>query len=169
MMVLRKYIFFQEKIKACRDGIFDLPAFYFFFNSLSILPAFRVLGAHREYSVKNIQAVFQCVIHLKCHRADGIPGSCSASSCAKNDDGLIEVCYCKTTTLFGFLGLLPVYTAGKHLDDPKTSGHFIYRQAKTVDIHSDKEIELCLDGEMLAGNDFHVEILPQAISFIIPA
>ena len=98
-----------------------------------------------------------------------VGGEFFCSPRAKNDDGLIEVCYCKTTTLFGFLGLLPVYTAGKHLDDPKTSGHFIYRQAKTVDIHSDKEIELCLDGEMLAGNDFHVEILPQAISFIIPA
>lgn len=98
-----------------------------------------------------------------------VGGEFFCSPRAKNDDGLIEVCYCKTTTLFGFLGILPVYTAGKHLDDPKTSGHFIYRQAKTVDIHSDKEIELCLDGEMLAGNDFHVEILPQAISFIIPA
>lgn len=98
-----------------------------------------------------------------------VGGEFFCSPRAKNDDGLIEVCYCKTTTLFGFLGLLPVYTAGKHLDDPKTSRHFIYRQAKTVDIHSDKQIELCLDGEMLAGNDFHVEVLPQAISFIIPA
>ena len=98
-----------------------------------------------------------------------VGGEFFCSPRAKNDDGLIEVGYCKTTTLAGFLGLLPIYTVGKHLDDPKASKHFIYRQSKTVDVHSDKQIELCLDGEMLAGTDFHIEILPKAISFIIPA
>ena len=98
-----------------------------------------------------------------------VGGEFFCSPRAKNDDGLIEVCYCKTTTLMGFLGMLKVYTLGNHLDDPKVSKHFIYRQSKTVDVHSDKQIELCLDGEMLAGNDFHIEILPNAISFIIPA
>ena len=98
-----------------------------------------------------------------------VGGEFFCSPRAKNDDGLMEVGYCKTTSLMGFLGLLPIYTAGNHLDDPKASRHFIYRQSKTVDVHSDKQIELCLDGEMLAGNDFHIEVLPGAISFIIPA
>lgn len=98
-----------------------------------------------------------------------VGGEFFCSPRAKNDDGLIEVGYCKTTTLLGFLGLLKIYAIGNHLDDPKASKHFIYRQSKTVDVHCDKEIELCLDGEMLPGNDFHIEIIPQAISFIIPA
>ena len=97
-----------------------------------------------------------------------VGGEFFCSPRAKNDDGLIEVGYCKTTTLLGFLGLLKIYTIGNHLDDPKASKHFIYRQSKTVDVHCDKEIELCLDGEMLPGNDFHIEIIPSAISFIIP-
>ena len=97
-----------------------------------------------------------------------VGGEFFCSPRAKNDDGLVEVGYCKTTTLAGFLGLLPIYTAGQHLDNPKAARHFIYRQSKTVDVHSDKEIELCLDGEMLAGKDFHIEVIPQAISFIIP-
>ena len=97
-----------------------------------------------------------------------VGGEFFCSPRAKNDDGLIEVGYCKTTTLMGFLGLLKIYTVGEHLDNPKASKHFIYRQSKTVDVHSDKQIELCLDGEMLPGNDFHIEIIPGAISFIIP-
>ena len=97
-----------------------------------------------------------------------VGGEFFCSPRAKNDDGLIEVGYCKTTTLLGFLGLLKIYAIGNHLDDPKASKHFIYRQSKTVDVHCDKEIELCLDGEMLPGNDFHIEIIPSAISFIIP-
>ena len=98
-----------------------------------------------------------------------VGGEFFCSPRAKNDDGLIEVGYCKTTSLLGFLSLLKIYTLGQHLDDPKASRHFIYRQSKTVDVHSDKQIELCLDGEMLPGNDFHIEVLPGAISFIIPA
>jgi diacylglycerol kinase family enzyme len=98
-----------------------------------------------------------------------VGGEFLCSPRAKNDDGLIEVGYCKTATLVGFLGLLKLYTIGTHLDDPKASQKFIYRQSKSVDVHSDKQIELCLDGEMLPGNDFHIEIIPSAISFIIPA
>ncbi|MBO7049726.1 MAG: hypothetical protein J6W42_03825 [Bacteroidaceae bacterium] len=98
-----------------------------------------------------------------------VGGEFLCSPRAKNDDGLIEVGYCKTATLVKFLGLLKLYTAGTHLDDPKASRKFIYRQSKSIDIHSDKQIELCLDGEMLPGTDFHVEIIPHAISFIIPA
>ena len=98
-----------------------------------------------------------------------VGGEFLCSPHAKNDDGLIEVGYCKTATLIKFLGLLKLYTAGTHLDDPKASRKFIYRQSKSIDIHSDKQIELCLDGEMLPGTDFHVEIIPHAISFIIPA
>lgn len=100
---------------------------------------------------------------------DHIGGEFYCSPRAKNDDGLMEVGYCKTLPLVGFLGLLKYYTAGTHLDVPKASKHFIYRQAKTATIHSDKEIDLCLDGELLPGKDFSIDILPREISFIIPA
>lgn len=100
---------------------------------------------------------------------DHVGGEFLCSPRAKNDDGLIEVGYCKATTLVTFLGLLKKYTVGTHLDDPKASRHFIYRQSKVVRVHSDDTIELCLDGEMLSGKDFRIEIIPQAISFIIPA
>jgi len=98
-----------------------------------------------------------------------VGGEFFCSPRARNDDGLIEVGYCKTTTLLTFLGLLKFYSLGTHLDDPKVSRHFIYRQSKVVRVHSDETIELCLDGEMLSGQDFRIEIIPQAISFIIPA
>ena len=100
---------------------------------------------------------------------DHVGGEFLCSPRAKNDDGLIEVGYCKATTLVTFLGLLKKYTVGTHLDDPKASRHFIYRQSKVVRVHSDDTIELCLDGEMLSGKDFRIEIIPQVISFIIPA
>lgn len=96
-------------------------------------------------------------------------GEFCCSPYAYNDDGLIEVELCKTCTWFEFIiNLLPDYKKGTHLDNPKTSRYFIYHRAHRVDIHSNKPMDLVIDGELLPGQDFHVEILPHAISLIIP-
>lgn len=87
---------------------------------------------------------------------------------AKNDDGLIDVCYLKAISLFRYLGILGIYTEGKHLDSPKCKDIITYRQAKTVKVTAPKTIELCLDGEMLAGTEFNIGIEPGFISILIP-
>ena len=87
---------------------------------------------------------------------------------AKNDDGLIDVCLIRTMSLMKFLQILPVYTAGKHFDDARFEKKIVYRQAKKVTVSSKKSIYLCLDGEMLAGTCFNIEILPGQIGFMIP-
>ena len=88
---------------------------------------------------------------------------------AKNDDGLIDVCYLRTMSLFGFLDILPIYTRGEHLDNPKFAKKIIYRRAKHIEVTSKKVIELCLDGEMLPGTKFVIDILPAAVTFRLPA
>lgn len=87
---------------------------------------------------------------------------------AQNDDGLIDVCLLRAMTLAGFLSILPVYTAGQHLDNPKFADKVIYRQARHIDISAPKTIQLCLDGEMYAGQEFAVDILPKAVTLIVP-
>ena len=106
-----------------------------------------------------------CTLGNNCY----VGGEFFCSPRSRNDDGLIEVGYCKTVSLITFLSLIKVYALGRHLDDPKTARHFIYRQSTSIDVHSDRQTEICLDGEMLPGHDFHIEVIPQAISFIIPA
>lgn len=87
---------------------------------------------------------------------------------AKNDDGLIEVCYIKTMSLLRFLMLLPAYAKGKHLEDKRFRRKIIYQQAKTLKVTSSGLIELCLDGEMLPGGTFNIAILPGAIQLRLP-
>lgn len=87
---------------------------------------------------------------------------------AKNNDGLIDVCVLKTMSLMSFLKILPVYTAGKHLDDPAFASKIAYKQAKKVEVSAPKPIEICLDGEMVATQNFTAEILPGAVGMIIP-
>lgn len=87
---------------------------------------------------------------------------------AKNNDGLIEVCYLKPMSLLRFLLLLPSYAKGRHLENKHFRKKIIYRQAKTLTITSPNLIELCLDGEILPGGTFNVEILPKALSLRLP-
>jgi len=88
---------------------------------------------------------------------------------ASNDDGLIELGLVKTLPFIKFLFVRGYYIKGTHLDTPWVAKHFIYQRCKTVDVHFHKYSEICLDGEMLPGQDFHIEIVPGAINFIIPA
>lgn len=87
---------------------------------------------------------------------------------AKNDDGLIDVCHIHTMSLLSFLSLLPIYTKGGHLENKKFEDKIAYRQAKHVEVSAEKEIELCLDGEMLPGTHFDISIFPKAINFVVP-
>lgn len=113
----------------------------------------------------NKNVLLLCTI-ANCHY---VGGEFFCAPRAKNNDGLADVCLIKCMTLFQFLGILPVYTAGKHLDDPKQSKKCIYRQGKHIEFHSTKVIEACLDGEMLPGTDFIVDVIPGALNFVIPA
>lgn len=58
------------------------------------------------------------------------------------------------------------YTAGHHLDKPNRV--FIYKQAKEVSIDAPKEIDICVDGEMIKGQHFDVSIVPNAIKLVLP-
>ena len=83
-----------------------------------------------------------------------------------NKDGLIDVCVIKTMTLIGLGLFIGPYTKGKHLDKPKKK--IAYRRAKVVKFESPNEIDVCVDGEMIKGKTFEVEVLPKAIKFVVP-
>lgn len=83
-----------------------------------------------------------------------------------NKDGLIDVCVIKTMTLIGLGLFIGPYTHGKHLDKPKKK--IVYRRAKNIRFESPNEIDVCVDGEMIKGKTFEVEVCPKAIKFVVP-
>lgn len=85
-----------------------------------------------------------------------------------NDDGLIDVCLLKTRCLFAFLGILGPYTEGKHLDTPKYRKTLEYRRSKVIDIKAPKDVDICVDGEMIRGSEFKATSMPGAIKLVIP-
>lgn len=107
---------------------------------------------------------------LLCTLANGryVGGEFLCAPRALNSDGLIDVCYIKTMSLLSLLRLLPIYRRGEHLQSPRFSHKCIYRQATHVSVSSRQMISLCLDGEMLPGTQFDIDILPGAIHMVLP-
>lgn len=108
---------------------------------------------------------------LLCTLAQGqfVGGKFWCAPRSKNDDGLIDICLLHTMSLFGFLGILTPYTNGQHFDLKKYEKKVVYRQAKQVVVNSEKEFDVCVDGEMIRGKHFEAEILPKALKFVVPA
>lgn len=97
-----------------------------------------------------------------------VGGSFCCAPKAKTDDGLIEVCLAKTISLFKFIKLLPVYTAGEHLDNENFKDVFTYRRAKKVKVDAPIGFAYSLDGEIIYESHFTVEVLSKALSVAIP-
>ena len=107
---------------------------------------------------------------LLCTLAQGkyVGGKFLCAPHSVNDDGLIDVCLLRTRCLFAFLGILGPYTDGKHLDTPKYRKTLEYRQSKEITIEAPKDVDICVDGEMIRGSHFKCEVLPGAVKFVIP-
>ena len=83
-----------------------------------------------------------------------------------NTDGLIDVCVLKTMTFLGLGMIIGTYTKGKHLDRKRKK--IVYRRAKEIKMVGVKDFDVCIDGEMIKGNNFTVTIVPNAIKLVIP-
>lgn len=107
---------------------------------------------------------------LLCTLANGryVGGEFLCAPKALNNDGLMEVCYLKTMSLLSLLRLMPLYRKGKHLDDKRFVKKVIYCQTPHVTVKSEKIISLCLDGEMLPGTSFDIDVIPSAIQLRLP-
>lgn len=107
---------------------------------------------------------------LLCTLANGrqVGGQFLCAPFAKNDDGLIEVCYLRAMSLLRFLLTMGPYRKGEHISNPITRGKVIYCQAREVTVTSKDLFDICLDGEIIPGSRFEVKILPKALPLRIP-
>ena len=83
---------------------------------------------------------------------------------SNNTDGLIDVCVLKTMTFLGLGMIIGTYTKGKHLDKPRKK--IVYTRARQIEMKGPEEFDVCVDGEMIKGNNFVVEVVPGAIKLV---
>ena len=100
-----------------------------------------------------------------------VGGQYHASPKSDNTDGLIDVSMLKCMSLARLMiQFFGPYTKGQHMDNPKLMKKINYKRGKVVEIISlgKKDIDMCVDGEIIAGKEFKVEVMPKAIQFVIP-
>ncbi len=105
-------------------------------------------------------------LSLACGKYVGGGFMCAPQS--KNDDGLMELALVKPMSRLRLARLIGTYKKGEHLDDPRMLPFINYRRVKEALIEGDRDIRLCLDGEIAIGRRFKVELLPGAARFILP-
>ncbi len=88
---------------------------------------------------------------------------------AENNDGFIDVCAVKPISRFKLMNLINSYEKGEHLDDPKFAPLITYRRCKTFSVEAPEGFCISIDGELTPLNKFTCEIVPSAISFVVPA
>lgn len=119
----------------------------------------RIMG-----SGKDGEDMTLCTVANGCY----IGGKYKCAPKSSNNDGLLEVCFVKPVSLFTLIRLIGVYANGKHLDDKRFEKYLVYRQAKNVRIEAYDGFKLCIDGELVDGKNFDIEVVPSGISFCVP-
>lgn len=107
---------------------------------------------------------------LLCTVSNGqyVGGSFRCAPRAKTDDGIMEVCCVHPVSRLKFLKLMTPYTNGEHLDNPAFDKYITYRQAKKVEIIAENGFAITIDGEVVYGDRFKIEMVPAALNLAVP-
>lgn len=107
---------------------------------------------------------------LLCTLANGqyVGGSFRCAPRAKTDDGQIEICLVRPLSRLRLLKLMNCYKKGEHLEDPAFRDLIVYRRASHVEIEGAKGFSVSLDGEIVEGERFSVDVMHHALRFVLP-
>ena len=110
-------------------------------------------------------------VMLLCTVANGthVGGSFKCAPRSLNNDGLAEVSLFRPISRITFARLVKAYEKGEHLDDPRFAKYITYRRGKLIECESPEErFAVSVDGEMIYTNKFSIEVIPNAIKFVVP-
>lgn len=88
---------------------------------------------------------------------------------ADPEDGLIELSLIRRIGRITLLRLLPHYKRGTQFECNPGRRKFIRRRVRSVKVKARDLVHICLDGEILSGQDFNIDILPKSIQLILPS
>ena len=95
-------------------------------------------------------------------------GGYQAAPLAKVDDGLLDICLVNKVSRVKVLRLIGKYKAGKHLTDPVFKGILTYQNATEIEISSEEQLRICIDGDVLAETSIKIRLSPLKLNFVVP-
>ena len=95
-------------------------------------------------------------------------GKYMALPTAKLNEGIMDVCMLRQVPRRRFPSLIGIYKAGRHLEDPRVAGIVTYRRCKSLRLRLDRPAARAVDGEIVKGTEFNLQIRPGALRLILP-
>ena len=84
------------------------------------------------------------------------------------DDAQLDIYCIHSMSLFRFFPLIKLYRQGLHTTSPRCEGIIDHCQGTYVEVSSAKPMPLIIDGEILMSDYYQVELLHNAIDFVVP-
>ena len=111
-------------------------------------------------------AADDCLLSL-CAKGKYYGGGIKCAPKASRDDGKLDFMYIPTIGVLKFISLLPTFSKGGHIDNPKTAfiRHF---KSDRVIYEADEPFEIGIDGEILTVDKAEIGVLKGAQTIRIP-
>ncbi len=93
-------------------------------------------------------------------------GGYRAAPYADLSDGLMDFIRIRTVSVMKFLGLVGKFRKGMHVDTMKDVTTF--NRCKSIQLFSDDQIDINIDGEIVPMRDPVISVLPKALRIIVP-
>lgn len=99
-----------------------------------------------------------------------VGGKYKCAPLSNNADGLMEVCHVNHVSRLTFLRLVGAYSNGSHLTDERFKRYVNYARGSVVEVvaRPGQDFSYSIDGELNFADSFKVEILKQALNFVVP-
>lgn len=137
---------------------YQISLAYSFFTSTKHFMKIKVDGEEQKED---------CYSFVVCANAKYYGGSYCAAPFADLQDGLMDVILIPKVSRPKILQLMNIYQKGQHLDG--THDDIVhYFKAKKVEIQSDHEIQVCLEGEGYTMQNPLIQIADQKIPLLVP-
>lgn len=97
-----------------------------------------------------------------------IGGGYNSAPFARPDDGVLDIYCIRSMSIMRFLQLLNHYRVGDFVDNPECAGMFEYTKGTSIEVECKKPMPAMIDGELLVSDYYQVELLHNALDFVIP-
>ena len=84
---------------------------------------------------------------------------------ARPDDGVLDFLIVKGVSRLSFVKLIGAYSKGRYADMPQVITHV---RGERIEIESDTELAVNVDGELIFGKTVCMQLLPGAVNFVVP-
>lgn len=92
---------------------------------------------------------------------------CSPNS--ETNDGILELNILRPMSSLVMLRNLKMYRTGRHLETPFRDRYMVCRSGRIFEFIGSRALKMTIDGEVIKAKRVRVEVIPNALQFIVPS